>query len=219
MPCVAPGVGQGWLAGSWEASSFSETRRGAPGSGAHRHGHFLENPPQRDQSRARQDDRFPGRCGNSFCVEREAAPDDLPLDISLKCPEPPRTGSRIPGNVVGAAPTCRQRAAASSPTAYPQVLGEDEFVVLVNFIELLDLIFCAGLQKLLDLLEGGLCAVLGLALVHRLGGQQVDAFIAPLHGLDTWSVAGGENGTVRRCVWASLQRALPGPLAVSCAAC
>lgn len=73
----------------------------------------------------------------------------------------------------------------SPKLAYHQVLGEDGFVVLVNFIEFLDLIFCTSLQKLLNFLEGCLSTVLGLALVHRLRGQQVNPLIAPFHGLDT----------------------------------
>lgn len=101
-------------------------------------------------------------------------------------------------------PTIQDRGAAGEKPelAYHQVLGEDGFVVLVNFIELLDLIFCTGLQKLLNFLEGCLRTILGLALVHRLRGQQVDPLIAPFHGLDTGSVAEGESGNVSSCVWA-----------------
>lgn len=51
---------------------------------------------------------------------------------------------------------------------YQKVLVEDAFVFFVNLIELLNLIFCTSLQKLLDFLEGGLRTILGLALVHRL---------------------------------------------------
>ena len=66
---------------------------------------------------------------------------------------------------------------------HQQVFGEDGLVVLEDLAELLDFILCPRLQKPLELLEGGLRAILGLALVHRLRCQQVDALVTPLHGL------------------------------------
>lgn len=108
----------------------------------------------------------------------------------------------------GVTPRCRHRPGS----AHHQVFREDGFVVLVNFTELLDLILCASLQKFLDFLQGRLGAILGLALVHRLRGQQVDALVAPFHGLDTPSVAEGEKAPSEAVSWRVGRRALPGLL-------
>lgn len=86
---------------------------------------------------------------------------------SIRPEMPPPCASRVPRDL--------------SP--HQQVFGEDGLVVLEDLAELLDLIFCPRLQKPLELLEGGLRAILGLALVHRLRCQQVDALVTPLHGL------------------------------------
>ena len=77
--------------------------------------------------------------------------------LSLKTP-------RVPEELMAAAPA---PTTSMGPT-YHQVCGEDGFIVLVDSVELLDLVFCASLQKLLNFLEGRLSTLLGLTLVHRL---------------------------------------------------
>lgn len=107
------------------------------------------------------------------------------LDIPLKCLVSSKNSFKYHWSNSPPFRTGELQVKKKPESAYHQVLGEDGFVVLVNFIEFLDLIFCTGLQKLLNFLEGCLSTVLGLALVHRLRGQQVNPLIAPFHGLDT----------------------------------
>lgn len=63
---------------------------------------------------------------------------------------------------------------------YLEVLGQDDLVLVVQVPQFRQLVLFSGLQEAFDVAQRRLCAFLRLTLVHSLGGQQVNARLAPL---------------------------------------
>lgn len=63
---------------------------------------------------------------------------------------------------------------------YLEVLGQDDLMLVVQVPQFRQLVLFSRFQEGFDVTQRRLCAFLRLTLVHGLGGQQVNARLAPL---------------------------------------
>lgn len=77
-------------------------------------------------------------------------------------------------------PLVPRHAGSRVAAPYLEVLGQDDLVLVVQVPQFRQLVLFSGLQEAFDVAQCRLGTFLRLTLVHSLGGQQVNARLAPL---------------------------------------